>query len=173
MTVPISGYLGVLRFRVTADFGDDGFLYRYAQERREILLKEMNQRVTESVGTDYEIIGFEINEGSVVLTVILGTIGTTYVTLSQYEDFIKGITRLTSQLKHMFERFFASVPTGPPGIEVTVRESWEPSPAVSTAQHALMMEPRLDINASMVFYLIVSNAALLATLIWLLIRHSR
>jgi hypothetical protein len=165
-TAPLFGYLGTLRFFIEAEGGEDDYLYRRAVDSRSDIEGGIRTQVAETLGNEVQVVEVHFEKGSLTVAVIFGAIGTIYVTMSQYDDFLKGVNKATQQLGGFFSRFF-----GGGTRNVRVAGSWIPSPVVTTA-HQTLSTPRqpFDVNLLMIAYLIVSNAALLGTLIWLLLR---
>jgi hypothetical protein len=89
-TTPLFGILGSLRFIVQGDSLDteqvDDYLYGYARENKQQIEREIRITVSENLGPDYEVIALELSQGSVVIDFAVATIGTMYVTISQYDD---------------------------------------------------------------------------------------
>lgn len=166
------GTLATLRFEISLDDDerDEGFLYRYAAERRTFLRRVIREAVSEVLGPGYEVSNIAFAPGSVTITAVLSVAGTIYVTISQYDDFVKGLGRLTEILRNILGRFFANSAPAAPGIDIVVAGGWQPHPTMLEVSHSLNAAGS-DLNHSMVLYLILSNAALLGTFLWLLLRH--
>jgi len=171
--VPIYGLIGFLQFRVSIDGeeGADDFLYGYARETHQKLEQEIRKQVAETLGSDFEVLNIRLGQGSVTILVVIGATGAFYMGFSRYENFIKSVNLLVSQLKAAFRRFFELVNPGPPDIDLSVTGSWEPSANVLNARASLNSSSGFDYGLMLLVYLILSHAALLAGFLWLVIRH--
>jgi hypothetical protein len=171
--VPIYGAVGFLQFSVKIDGEEnsDDFLYGYARETHRELEGEIRQQVKETLGSDFEVLEVRLDRGSVAILVVVGAVGTFYMGFSRYESFIKSVNLLVSQLKGVFRRFFERVNPGPPDIDLSVTGSWQPSATVLNAREKLESSASFDYGIALLVYLLLSHAALLGTLVWLLIRH--
>jgi hypothetical protein len=170
-TVPIYGFLGYLQFTANIQEGDEAFLYRVAQERHEQLESEIRRQVEKMLGSDVEVLRVRIEKGSVEILVWLGMAVTIFMTFSRYESFVKSVNLLVSQIKNLLRRFFESASPAAPGIDFTVTGSWEPSQTVLMAQERLSASSSLDYSPFLLAYLILSHAALLALMVWLVVKH--
>jgi len=172
-TAPIYGMVGYLQFTVETDGDDEGFLYRFASERHKRLEDEIRAQVRETLGTDFEVLNVRLDRGSVHIWIALGAAGTFFMGFSRYESFMKSVNLLTEQLKRVFGRFFQGASPGPPGIPITVTGSWQPSATVLAANELLSNHSGWSGSDVILAYLVCSHAALLAVLLWLVIRHLR
>jgi hypothetical protein len=170
-TVPIYGFLGYLQFTANMEDDDEGFLYRVAQDRHERLELEIRRQVETTLGPDFQVSRINIEKGSVEILVGLGMAITIFMTFSRYESFIKSVNLLVSQIKDLLRRLFESASPGAPGIDVNVTGSWQPSQTVLAAQERLSISSGLDYGSFLLIYLTISHAALLALLVWLVIKH--
>jgi hypothetical protein len=174
-TVPIYGIVGFLQFTVKIDGEEktDDFLYGYAREAHRELESEIRQQVAQTLGSDFEVLEVRLGRGSITILVVIGAAGTFYMGFSRYESFIKSVNLLVSQLKGTFLRFFERVNPGPPDIDLSVTGNWQPSATVLNAREKLGSSSGFDYGFALLIYVLLSNAALLATLVWLLLRHLR
>lgn len=173
LTVPIYGVVGFLQFtvKVNGEEKADDVLYGYARETHRELEGEIRQQVQETLGSDFEVLDVRLGRGSVTILVVIGAVGTFYMGFSRYESFIKSVNLLVSQLKAVFRRFFERINPGPPDIDLSVTGNWQPSTSVLNAREKLESSSGFDYGLALLIYLLLSHAALLGTLVWLLIRH--
>lgn len=170
---PIYGLVGFLQFTAKIDGEEDGdaFLYRYATETHQKLEAEIQEQVTETLGSDFEVLDVRLGRGSLTILIAIGAVGTFYMGFSRYESFIKSVNLLVSQLKSAFQRFFERASPGPPDIDISVTGSWQPSATVLNARASFNSSSGFDYGIVLLVYLLLSHAVLLATLLWLLVRH--
>jgi hypothetical protein len=99
---------------------------------------------------------------------ILVTIGAVYYAISRYKNFVESIELLASQLTGVVRRFLERAM---PIKELAVSATWEPGAGLIR----LEVEHPVPVAASwaypLLWYVIVSHAALLVLFIWLLARH--
>ncbi len=172
-TAPIYGVIGFLQFTVKSNGGGktDDLLYGYARETHRELEGEIRYQVTQTLGSDFEVLDVRFNPGSVTILVVIGAVGTFYMAFSRYESFIKSVNLLVSQLKAVFRRFFERANPGSPDIDLSVSGSWQPSATVLNAREKLESSSGFDSGLMLLIYLLLSHAALLGMLVWLLIKH--
>jgi hypothetical protein len=171
-TVPIYGYVGLVSLTVrTGNDNYDGDLLGYARERHRELEADIYRQAQETLGADFEVLNVEFRKGSFVLLVALGAVGTFYMGFSRYESFIKSVNLLVSQLRGLLQRFFGEAPLAPAQTPVSVTGSWEPTPVVIAANQGLRVSAGIDSSHFVLGYLLLSHAALLTLLMWLVVRH--
>jgi hypothetical protein len=172
-TVAVYGTVGFLQFRVKADAEEeeDDFLYGYARKTHRELESEIRQQVEQTLGSNFEVLEVRLSRGSVEILIIIGATGTFYMGFSRYESFIKSVNLLVSQLKSVLRKFFERVNPGPPEIDISVTGNWQPTGTVLNAREKLEASSGFDYGLTLLIYLLLSHAALLATFVWLLIRH--
>jgi hypothetical protein len=173
-TVPIYGFVGFLRLTVrTGTENYDNDLLAYARERYRELEAEIDNEVRQTLGPEFEVQNVELHKGSITVLVVLGVAGTIYMGFSRYESFIKSVNLLVSQLKGLLQRFFAQPPGVAANSPVSVTGSWQPGPVVTAASHVLSSSTGIDSCQIVLGYLLLSHAALVAVLLWLVTRHLR
>jgi len=161
--------LGFLRFTVTTeDENYDSNLLGYARESSKQLKAEIDAQVRKTLGPEFEVESVEFNEGSIEAYVHLAAVGTILMAFSKYESFIKSVNLLISQLKGLLQRFF-SQGAEQPSVSVTGR--WVPGPVISEANQAFGVSSGIDSSQFVLPYLVLSHAAILGVLLWLVIRH--
>jgi hypothetical protein len=170
-TAPLFGLLGYLQFTADVEGGDDGFLYRVAQEGHVRLESEIRRQVENTLGSDFEVLRVSVDKGSAHILVVLGIGVTVFMTFSRYESFIKSVNLLVSQIRGLLRRFFESASPGAPGIDVSITGTWQPSQSVLSAHERLSAPSGLDYGSFLLVYLILSHAALLSLMVWLVVKH--
>jgi len=171
-TVPIYGFVGFLRLTVRTGSGDyDNELLGYARELHRQLEDEITNQVRQTLGPEFEVLNIEINKGSITVLVALGAVGAFFMGFSRYESFVKSVNLLVSQLKELLQTFFGQAPGGASRPPVSVTGSWQPGPVVTAASQVLSESRGIDSCQIVLAYLLLSHAALLGVLLWLVIRH--
>jgi hypothetical protein len=171
-SVPIYGVVGFARLVVTAGNENyDEYLLGYGRETHQQLELEIANLVRQTLGPEFEVYNVRIEKGSITVWVVLSVLGTLFMGVSRYESFIKSVNLLMSQLKGLLGRFFGQAPGNERRPPVTVTGSWEPSEVVTTAHQALSHSKGIDSSQVVLAYLLLSHAALLGVLVWLVIRH--
>lgn len=167
-TAPIFGLVGLLHFTVTSDnenFDDD--LLGYAREKRKQLEGEINAQVLATLGSEFAVQSIELHEGSIEIFVALTAVGTFFMGFSRYESFIKSVNLLISQISGLLRKLFGQLP----GTPVAVTGSWQPGSTVTAANQELRDSSGIETYDIVLGYLLLSHAALLSILLWLVIRH--
>jgi hypothetical protein len=171
-SVPIYGVVGVLRLTVTTGSENyDNDLLGYAREIHRQLEADIDNEVRQTLGPEFEVLNVQLDRGSITVLVVLGVVGTLYMGISRYESFIKSVNLLVSHLKGLLQQFFREVPGGATRPLVSVTGSWQPAQVVITAHQALSASTGIDSSQIMLVYLLLSHAALIGVLVWLVIRH--
>ncbi len=169
-TVPIYGFIGVVRLTVNTN-DEDNRLFGYAMELRQKLQAEIDLQVQRTLGPEFEVLNVEIGRGSITLLIVLGAVGTLYMGFSRYDGFIKSMNLLVSQIKGLLQRFFGQAPLIGTPLPLSVTGSWEPGPVVTEANRAFDTSSGIDSCQVVLVYLLLSHAALLGVLLWLVVRH--
>ena len=171
-TVPIYGFVGVLRLTVRTDNENyDSDLLGYARELHRQLEGDIDRQVQETLGPDFEVLNVEFRKGSLEVLVVLGAVGTFYMGFSRYESFVKSVNLLVSQIKGLLQRFFGRAPGAPVQTPISVTGSWQPGPVVTAANQMLSVSSGINSSHFVLGYLLLSHAALLCVLLWLVVRH--
>ena len=171
-TAPIYGLVGLLHFTVTSDnenFDDD--LLGYARERRKQLEAEINTQVLATLGSQFAVQSIDLHEGSIEIFVALTAVGTFFMGFSRYESFIKSVNLLISQVSGLLQKFFGQLPGTATMAPVSVTGSWQPGSTVTSANQELRDSSGIETYHIVLGYLLLSHAALLSVLLWLVIRH--
>ncbi len=171
-TVPIYGFIGFVRLTLNTD-GEDDKLLGYARELHRELESEIDLQVQQTLGPEFEVLNVEINRGSITLLIALGAVGTFYMGFSRYESFVKSANLLVSQLKGLVQRFFGQAPGGGIRLPLSVTGSWQPSAVIAEANRTFDASSGIDSCQVVLAYLLLSHAAMMGVLIWLVIRHLR
>jgi hypothetical protein len=169
-TMEVSGIVGYLQIVASDNFDDrENSLYRHALEMRGELVAVANKQVMETLGPEFEVLNLEIRPGSANIWIIISAVGSVLMTFSRYESFIKSLNLLLSQLSNVVSRILGRQPR--PGGGISVRSAWQPGPAITTANQLLSLSSGSDGCSSLIAYHVLSHAALMAVMIWLLVRH--
>jgi hypothetical protein len=169
-TVELTGVIGYLQVVASDNFDDrENSLYRHALEMRGELVVAANKQVLETLGPEFEVLNVEVRPGSAIIWIVIGSVGTVFMTFSRYESFVKSVNLLLSQLSNVMSRILGRQPR--PGGGISVRSAWQPGPAITTANQLLNFSSSSDGCSYLIAYLVLSHAALMAVMIWLLVRH--
>ena len=169
-TVAIHGFVGYVRLTVTSDYEDER-LFGEAMERRKQLESEIRIQVQNTLRPEFEVLTIDFTRGSLHVLVALGAVGAFYMGFSRYENFIKSVNLLVSQLKGLLQRFLGRAYGGANQTPLTVTGSWQPGPVINAANMTLEESSGIDSSQFVLGYLLLSHAALLGLLIWLVVRH--
>jgi hypothetical protein len=155
--IVLSGDVAYFRCVMTSE--QDDRLWDLASESKSKLEYEIEQAVHDILGPEFVVRGVSVVRGSVTL---LFAIGTTYYVISKYKNFVESLELLKSQLKRLMLRYFENMQ---PTIDIT----WTPGPSLANAEVIGPVYGSLDrIQLLLLSYLIISHAALLAMVLWLL-----
>lgn len=165
----ISGAVCTVHIVVNSDFDPEDrawhLLSRESYGGR--LQSQMLAATHQALGPEFDVRSMSLARGSIEIFV---TIGAVYYALSRYKNFVDSIELLASQLAGVVRRFLESevlqpVPQGAvsatwePGAGLVRLETLEPSPSGIAWAYPLL------------WYVILSHAALLALFIWLMARR--
>ena len=163
----LSGEVLVVRLTVEAlDPEGDQFLWNAVRERSYRMREEITNAVHEYMGPEFDVRSMSFARGSVEMLVVIGTL---YYAVSRYKSFVESIELLAAQLKRVVTNFFGGI--GP--AAVSVRATWSPGPGLAQAVPRLLSGAMGASPGVVVGYLILSHAAMLAVLLWLLVRTLR
>jgi hypothetical protein len=162
----LSGEALVVRLTVTTGReGEDEFLWEITRKESFRLREEMADAVHKHMGPEFDIRSMSFARGSVEILVVIGTL---YYAVSRYKNFVESIELLVAQLKRVVTGFFDQR-TSP----VSVQGNWTPGPGLVQAAPRLSGGLIGESPGLVVWYLVLSHAAMLAVLLWLLVRGFR
>lgn len=165
--IVLSGDVLSLRFilSVSDEKGYDEDLRGFLQKKRGELESEINEATKKFLGPQFEVRSITFPRGSVEILILIGTI---YYAISHYKQFVESIELLTSQLESLFTRrllqHFEPLP-------ISVYGTWSPGPALARAGTLLSSYGSLDAMRILLWYIIISHAALLMVFIWMLVKR--
>lgn len=169
----ISGIVATIHITVdSAEYREDkrnDRVYGMAMELRQKLRHDIEEQVRIALGDEFQVAFWEIRPGSAHILVGVATAAFgIYMGFSRYKNFIESVNLLTDQIRDRVRAIFrnTSIDDG----ELSVRSTWTPGPSVALAGTAVR-DPGPDYNKVMLVYLIATNAAMLAVLIWLVIHR--
>jgi hypothetical protein len=143
----------------------DGELFQLFREYRSSLRDDVEARVKKEMGEQFEVRKFDVEPGSVEVILVIGT---AYVVVSRYKNFIESINLLLSQLKSMFSNFAVAHSRAP----IEVAGNWSPGAALVNIE-ATSSKPSYDYNIVLLillFYFVLSHAALLSVIIYQILK---
>jgi hypothetical protein len=163
----LSGEVLVVRLIVQAE-GAEGDEEMWNIIRREgyQLREDMASAVHEHMGPEFDIRSMSFARGSLEILVVIGTL---YYGVSRYKNFIESIELSVAQLKRVVSAFFDRRMRGP----LSVQGNWAPGPGLVQAAPRLSGGMIGESPGLVVWYLVLSHAAMLAVLLWLLVRGFR
>ncbi|MCH7585775.1 MAG: hypothetical protein IH941_11570 [Acidobacteria bacterium] len=135
------------------DVSDESLL-EILESEREVLVRELQHLVAEALPTPVISMDVQVRRGSVEVLISLGVL---YVGVSRYKAFAESVVLLSRQIGGLLARFlrrrFSS-------NQVWINVSWQPTSSPVVAEEATPAWP-----GGLVGYLMLSHAALLATVI--------
>jgi len=160
----LSGDVCTIRIFITSvDEQIDERLFYHFREIQPKLKIQVEEIVKKRLGEQFEVRRLRLERGSVEVLILIGT---TYYAVSRYKNFVESIDLLTSQLKSLFSRLASAESPAP--IEVT--GDWSPSPSLTSAEVASSRVTSNPILLIMLLYIILSHAAMLAVIIYQLLK---
>ena len=164
----ISGEVLFIRLTVDMEHGPETneFLWRVVEQGSSKLRERMGATIHEHLGSEFDVRSMSFARGSVEILLIVGTL---YYTVSRYKNFVESIELLLAQLRRTVSDFFDQRGPGP----VSVTGNWTPGPGLvqsAAATSALGVSTSLS---AVVWYMIVSHAAMLTAILWLLLNAFR
>lgn len=118
----------------------------------------------QTLGPELDVRSMSVTRGSIELFV---TVGAIYYALSRYQNFVESIELLASQLAGVVRRFLGNFPMSPSDVSAT----WEPGPALVRLEALELETAGITWAYPLLWYVILSHAALLSLFIWLLARR--
>ena len=146
----------------TSDSSNDEWLWATAQKEGYRLREEMNAAIHEHLGPEFDVRSMSLARGSLEILVVIGTL---YYAVSRYKNFIESVELAVAQLKRVVGSFFER--RGP--VQLPVRATWNPGPGLVLSSRSFAMGLDGGVSGLVVCYLVLSHAAMLAMLMWLLI----
>ena len=165
------GEIARLSFTAT-DHHDDGprdHLWHIAESVRTELEGEMNRVTRATLGPSFELQEVQFEHGSLHIHAVLVAIEAVYVTVAHYHHFNKSIDLLVRQLRSIIGRVLGR--QHPSRIEVVA--VWVPTPMLAAPESEDDEAGPYSLQRLVVGYLILSHAALIAVLVWLIVTHLR
>jgi hypothetical protein len=163
----LEGNVGVVRIEVRGflDRELDAKIANTIEEGREQLEAEVSDAVRRDLGREFKVEEIVVQRGSVEILVFIAT---AYYAASHYKDFIESVHLLVLHLRLLITRLLPRRSSQ----DVWVDASWVPSPLLAELERSQLVAPaRWDINGALLLYLVLSNAALLAFLLWVAARR--
>ncbi len=130
------------------------------------LKTEMLHATHQILGPEFDIRSMSIARGSIEIFV---TIGAVYYAVSRYKNFVESIELLNKQLAGVVRRFFEERFQRP--IVADVFSTWEPGSGLVGLAASDTPFSSAAWAYPLLWYVILSHAALLALFIWLLARR--
>jgi hypothetical protein len=163
----LSGEVLLVRLIVQAEgLEGDETMWRIISQEGYELRERMAASVHEHVGPEFDIRSMSFARGSLEILVVIGTL---YYGVSRYKNFVESIELSVAQLKRVVSAFFDRRMPSP----VSVQGNWTPGPGLVQATPRLSGGIIGDSPGLVVWYLVLSHAAMLAVLLWLLVRGGR
>jgi hypothetical protein len=131
---------------------------------KEKLDREFFLAVHRTLGQQYDIRIISISQGTAMVLIAISIIGGAYVTISQYHDFVESLELLLDQIKNILRRLLSS-------YEPSIESSYLINPRLPVPSMAPSSNSAPAITNNFFWYMVLSNAALLATLIYILLKN--
>lgn len=167
-TVQISGDVAYFSVQIAfLDQKDELMAWERIHELEVEMRHEFDRVARDVLGREFRVRSMTIGRGSIEVIIVLAAVGSFYMGFSRYKNFMESLDLLRSQIQSILRRFMPN--------SDSVSATWIPSPAlVSVAENstplALQWYTSHQIQMILLIYFIVSHAAILAVLVWLLIR---
>jgi hypothetical protein len=164
--VVLSGDVFFLRFVVSAseEKQSDERLWSFLHEMRHELESDIKEAIEKFLSPEFEVRSITFHGGSIEILVVIGT---AYYVISRYKNFIESVELLLSHLKRIIHRFFGRLWPQP----ISVYGTWSPGPALVRAETLYSSYGSMDAIRILLWYLILSHAALLTVVIWMIVRR--
>jgi hypothetical protein len=98
---------------------------------------------------------------------ILIVVGTLYYAVSRYKNFVESIELAVAQMKRIVGSLFERRAPQP----AAVRGTWNPGPGMALSGRSLLPGADSGVFGILVWYVVLSHAAMLVVLMWLLLSH--
>lgn len=142
------------------------FLWKLVEREGSKLRDRLGATIHEHLGPEFDVRSMSFARGSVEILLVVGTL---YYAVSCYKNFVESIELLLTQLRRIVSDFFDQRGPGP----VSVTANWTPGPGlVQSAAAVSGLGVSTNVSA-VVWYLIVSHAAMLTAMLWLLLNAFR
>lgn len=163
----LSGEVVVVRLVAWAESsqGEDP-LWDIARQDSYRLRERVSSAVHEHMGPEFDVRSMSYSRGSLEVIVVIGTL---YYAVSRYKSFVESVELMVAQLRNILASFFERRMPGP----VSVQGSWSPGPALAQGTPGIFAGIGGEGPALVVWYLVLSHAAMLAVLLWLILRTFR
>ena len=162
----LSGDVLVLRLRVEGPpnlFEADTEFWNLAREQEGRLRNEILLLLHERLGPEFDIRSMSFARGSLTLLLVVGTV---YYAVSRYKNFVESVELFVSQLRQLVCKFFGA----PFQWDVSVSAVWAPGPGLVESRTADQLSSTQGSQGTMLWYLILTHAAMLGVIIWLLLK---
>lgn len=159
----ISGEVCLIRLNVSTHESDGPFErypWKYLDNSEIGLRDEVEKAVRTTLGSEFHLDALAMGPGSIEIFVLIGT---AYYALSRYKSLVESIELLVSQLKTIVQRFFERMAP----MHSIVRATWSPGRGLLAA--ARTRSSSRSHAALVTWYLVLSHAAMLGALLWLLL----
>ena len=155
--------VATLHFVVGLDENFEQMAWGMLSESHDRLERDIREAVAETLGPEYTVSRFLYTRGSIEILIGIGAgLYAVYVGASRYKNLIESLTLLVRQLRGIFQRFFGR---NDPGT-VTVTATWIPGPTLQQQAFATPRGTAWPGFSAVLWYLVLSHAALLAVVIW-------
>jgi hypothetical protein len=159
--------IATLHFRIGVDEQFEQNAWGMLSDVHEKLEAEIREAVSETLGPEYTVSWVLYTQGSIDILIGVGAAAyAVYVGASRYKNFIESLTILVRQLRSILKRFFGG--TGPAPVVVT--GTWIPGPTLQQQGLGSGRAGEFSPFRAVLWYLIISHAALLAVVIWRVLR---
>jgi len=164
--IKLSGHICTIRL-VASSFQKqewDERTLEWLKKNRDAFESELKNEVKIVLGNHFKVTQIDYFRGSVEISVIIAAVGVVYYAISRYKNFIESLDLLVFHLRKLLHGF-----AGPMDSQVT--GEWLPGPNMIQVNDIDSEINIIGITKLLIWYLILTNVALLSLLIWILIRR--
>ncbi len=135
-------------------------VFRFLQEEGSLLFSQIESAARRILGPQFEVRRFEYRRGTIKIWVVLFA---AYVAISRYKSFIESLELFASQVRDLVRRFL--------GNRASVDVNWFLGPALAASKAGAEIPETFPLLTAAIAYLILSHAALVTLVIWLIARR--
>jgi hypothetical protein len=159
----LSGDVVYYRFVMRMDeYEDEERAWVTMMKERPVMEDMINRTIRDNLGSEFSLRSMTPIRGSIELILVIGT---TYYAISKYKNFIDSLELLRTQLESFLKNFFGG------RIASGMRISSSMTLGASTAAGNIAGSGTFDANRFLLFYVLLSHAALLAVFIWIVLKR--
>jgi hypothetical protein len=156
----ITGNVAILKFYISTNGQEEDNLFEKTLQNQDKLKIEIKENIKEILGSQFELVKFEIRKGSIEIILIIGTI---YVVISRYKNFVDSLRLLKNQLDILFNRFYGRHRVY---SNIHIESSLTLGEGVTDAKSVV----DYSMYNYVVIYLILTNFILIGTIVYIVLK---